>query len=384
MARAASSRQRGNVLTTYDFRSRHPIKISEQMIYGSSRIGMNDKFSQLISWTPPPTGRASRTMGLKSYELTDHLGNVLTTISDRKKRLAGATPAFEAVIETAQDYYPFGSLMPGRKYNAGEYRFGFNGQEKDDEIAGVTGSHVSFKYRVHDTRLGRFLSNDPLSKDYPMLTPYQFASNTPIQAIELEGLEGLIIIDIVNLPSNFNKKLYVDELKRKLLDNGAHPKTKVVLDEDYSLFEEISDKLSGTYKKNQSFSGVIRNFDIRYDKYKKSDKGGEASINSGYGTMYTGLNQRGENGMKYLPSTEDYINVTLHELGHATYGFEHDANGDTKSGEGYMDYDHAYEEDAKFDESQQREIYQRALGVDAISTPSNNSNLKKNEEDKGE
>jgi hypothetical protein len=53
-------------------------------------------------------------------------------ISDRKKRLAGTTPAFEAVIETAQDYYPFGSLMPGRKYNAGEYRFGFNGMEKDD------------------------------------------------------------------------------------------------------------------------------------------------------------------------------------------------------------------------------------------------------------
>jgi hypothetical protein len=36
-------------------------------------------------------------------------------ISDRKKRQAsGSTPAFEAVIETAQDYYPFGSLMPGR------------------------------------------------------------------------------------------------------------------------------------------------------------------------------------------------------------------------------------------------------------------------------
>jgi hypothetical protein len=39
---------------------------------------------------------------------TNGPGNVLTTISDRKKRLAGATPAFEAVIETAQDYYPFG------------------------------------------------------------------------------------------------------------------------------------------------------------------------------------------------------------------------------------------------------------------------------------
>jgi RHS repeat-associated protein len=159
------------------------------MIYGSSRIGMNDKFSQLISWTPPPTVRVSRTMGLKSYELTDHLGNVLTTISNRKKRLPGTSPAFEAVIETAQDYYPFGSLMPGRKYNAGEYRFGFNGQEKDDEIAGVTGSHVSFKYRIYDSRIARFFTIDPLALEYPYWTPYQFAGLMPIWAKELEGLE---------------------------------------------------------------------------------------------------------------------------------------------------------------------------------------------------
>lgn len=37
----------------------------------------------------------------------------------------------------------------------------------------------------------KFLSVDPLSKKYPELTPYQFASNTPIQAIDLDGLERL-------------------------------------------------------------------------------------------------------------------------------------------------------------------------------------------------
>ncbi len=34
------------------------------------------------------------------------------------------------------------------------------------------------------------LSVDPLTKSYPMLTPYQFASNTPITAIDLDGLEA--------------------------------------------------------------------------------------------------------------------------------------------------------------------------------------------------
>ena len=36
----------------------------------------------------------------------------------------------------------------------------------------------------------RFLSVDPIGREYPELTPYQFASNTPIQAIDLDGLEG--------------------------------------------------------------------------------------------------------------------------------------------------------------------------------------------------
>ena len=37
------------------------------------------------------------------------------------------------------------------------------------------------------------MSVDPLTKSYPMLTPYQFASNTPIAAIDLDGLESLVV-----------------------------------------------------------------------------------------------------------------------------------------------------------------------------------------------
>jgi hypothetical protein len=46
--------------------------------------------------------------------------------------------------------------------------------------------------RIYDPRLGRFLSVDPINKEYPDLTPYQFASNTPIWAIDLDGLEGFV------------------------------------------------------------------------------------------------------------------------------------------------------------------------------------------------
>lgn len=44
--------------------------------------------------------------------------------------------------------------------------------------------------RIYDPRLGRFLSVDPIAKNFSMLTPYQFAANTPIRAIDLDGLEA--------------------------------------------------------------------------------------------------------------------------------------------------------------------------------------------------
>ena len=37
----------------------------------------------------------------------------------------------------------------------------------------------------------RFLSVDPITKKFPELTPYQYASNTPISAVDIDGLEGL-------------------------------------------------------------------------------------------------------------------------------------------------------------------------------------------------
>lgn len=68
------------------------------------------------------------------------------------------------------------------------YRFGFNGQEKVNEIAGV-GNSIYYKAREYDPRIARFKSVDPLTKKYPWYSPYQFAGNTPIQAIDLDGLE---------------------------------------------------------------------------------------------------------------------------------------------------------------------------------------------------
>jgi RHS repeat-associated protein len=84
-------------------------------------------------------------------------------------------------------------LQPGRKYEAGGgYRYGFNGKENDNEVKGE-GNQQDYGMRVYDSRLGRFLSVDPIAEKYPMLTAYQFASNTPIQGVDMDGLELLSI-----------------------------------------------------------------------------------------------------------------------------------------------------------------------------------------------
>lgn len=66
------------------------------------------------------------------------------------------------------------------------YRFGFNGQHKDNEIKGI-GNSLDFGARMYDSRLGRWLSLDPLQKKYPSLSAYHFSNNNPIYFKDFEG-----------------------------------------------------------------------------------------------------------------------------------------------------------------------------------------------------
>lgn len=97
------------------------------------------------------------------------------------------TEDYVADVQSTTDYYAFGSPMPGRNYNATSYRYGFNGKENDPEDG-----YQDYGMRQYDPRLGRFPSPDPLivsDQQYPELSPYQFAGNSPIENSDLDGLE---------------------------------------------------------------------------------------------------------------------------------------------------------------------------------------------------
>ena len=69
------------------------------------------------------------------------------------------------------------------------YRFGFNGQEKDDEITGQVGSVYTAQYWEYDARIGRRWNVDPVYK--PHESPYACFANNPIWFVDPLGLDTI-------------------------------------------------------------------------------------------------------------------------------------------------------------------------------------------------
>ncbi|MFK5854484.1 MAG: RHS repeat-associated core domain-containing protein [Bacteroidota bacterium] len=210
----------GNIMATYTFEKGRSPKISEQYIYGSTRLGYVDRASA-------PTGtNTTHAIGLRQYELANHLGNIITTVSDRPDSYVidhnTWIEGYTADVKSRQDYYAFGSLMPGRQSNPESYRFGFNGKEMDNEVSG-NGNQYDYGFRIYNPRIGRFLSVDPLFQSYPWYTPYQFAGNKPIWAIDIDGLEEYIYLYKLDDENNATliKKVKNTELKPRMNSNGT-------------------------------------------------------------------------------------------------------------------------------------------------------------------
>ncbi len=114
-----------------------------------------------------------------------HLDNIKLTYESESYAF------FRADIRQSTDYSPFGVTLENRNLvltGAEKSRYGFQGQEMDDEIKGP-GNSVNYTYRMHDPRLGRFFMIDPLAPKYSYNSPYAFSENRVIEGVELEGLE---------------------------------------------------------------------------------------------------------------------------------------------------------------------------------------------------
>jgi RHS repeat-associated protein len=252
----------GNVLSVYTKASTGPLTQSEIHLYGSKRLGMvttHAKQDAVVVLGCGFNNGISRTFtrGEKLFELSNHLGNVLATVTDKKIAFPAAAPStsidhYEADITSAQDYYPFGMLQPGRKWNAGGYRYGFNGKENDNDVKGE-GNQQDYGMRVYDPRLGKFLSVDPLTNDYPWYTPYQFAGNKPIEAVDLDGAEEKSSIDQLGRSLNITQVMSFWEVRNSITNSYLR------FDADYE-FEMRSDMFQ---KLGISDPEVVKNYQLR-------------------------------------------------------------------------------------------------------------------------
>jgi hypothetical protein len=208
----------GNTIATY-LKSRTGLIWQGQHLYGSSRLGIVTQDTIIptymgTSGTSLPDLTASGTStdfvrptfvnsmrGKINYEITNHLSNVLATVSDAKKtRISGQ-------ITNATDYYAFGMAMPGRTLDNLAYRYGMNGQQKDLEIFNGANSAEFWEY---DSRIGRRWNIDPVV-DVPISGYATFADN-PILLSDMLGNKpgdddpkSKKVIDKKNSSINFKK-----------------------------------------------------------------------------------------------------------------------------------------------------------------------------------
>ncbi|SDF49222.1 RHS repeat domain-containing protein [Chitinophaga filiformis] len=192
----------GNVMSTYTTGNSAvnsgDLTQTETHLYGSRRLGIGILNTDVQNVSPLDVV-ALRGLGngigmgfvrgKKLFELSDYLGNVLATISDKKKGISTDSTSisyFVADVLSTHEYYPFGMGMPGRSSSNDKYRYGFNGKENDNEIKGE-GNSVDFGARIYDPRIGRFLSLDPRSREYPDWSPYVYAYDNPIRLIDDNG-----------------------------------------------------------------------------------------------------------------------------------------------------------------------------------------------------
>ncbi|OMP75147.1 hypothetical protein BW716_31605 [[Flexibacter] sp. ATCC 35208] len=326
----------GNILSTYTYRDTSvnsgQLSQIEANLYGSSRLGMTTLATNVQDATPTPTTsiiglgygeNITFTRGKKFFELTNHLDNVLATVSDRKIGVSldsSSISSYNPVITSAQEYYPFGMLMPGRGGHIGTgrnvagstvvmngdtipatltvtqrtnntpgtymatqvisfegeftsgtgdelttlfvdqtsadpgtesgvsygitakgYPYGFNGKENDNDVKGE-GNEQDYGMRVYDPLAARFLSVDPITFQYPELTPYQFASDRPIDGIDQDGLEWM-----QSIPYSIKWKSHIKLAYAKQVANQNAPTIRAYIPNWADTWREWNDSKSSTH-----------------------------------------------------------------------------------------------------------------------------------------
>lgn len=279
--------------------------------------------------------------------MSNHLGNVLTVFRDV---LSGdATNGYWVDISSISDYSPFGVQLDGRTQSSGDYRFGYQGSEKDDEVKGDGNSYTTH-FRLLDPRIGRWLTIDP--KTCAFESPYVSMGNNPIvyndvfgDSIPTRFLDGFKKLDQV--PADFQNMM----MKEYGLEIGYNAKTEMLyLVKDHGpvdggsetareiLRNNLTSTLTGR-KARKSFGNLVvgQNLKAASDFGSKGVRYGEHEIGIGkrsqFRTTYLDIgdfelsSQSGE----FIPKGATFNNVD-HRVMNMARVFEHEYLGHSQMG----------------------------------------------------
>jgi len=128
--------------------------------------------------------------------------------------------------------------MPGRQFNSGDYRFGFNGTEKVPEM---NNGHNTTFYREQDTRIARWWSIDPKTREFE--SPYAMIGNNPIlyfdvlgDTLDLNPGDKQAAQDVKDLAGEYDEFVQINE-------------NRVSIDE--SLINKKANEIASSYKKER-------------------------------------------------------------------------------------------------------------------------------------
>jgi RHS repeat-associated protein len=114
-----------------------------------------------------------------NYFITDHLGSTRVIVD------ANGT------VKGQYNYYPFGKQWEDINLMANTNRYTFSGKEKQT-VRDL--GWLDFMARMYaNSEIPRFTTQDPLSEKYYSISPYAYCGNNPINVIDPDGREGIVV-----------------------------------------------------------------------------------------------------------------------------------------------------------------------------------------------
>jgi len=263
-------------------------RIRKQIVNSNTGAAVSDIYyvngadgkTQAVAWSPSGSNytynvfgndmigqiRMNGTTANRFYYLKDHLGTIRMTVNT------------VANVVSYDDYYPYGMVMPTRSSasSSEDARYKFTSKERDAET-----TYDYFGARYYDSRIGRWLSVDPMAWKYPSWSPYNYCMNNPLRLVDPNGAEIYIYgsdpqnpVKYIGKKTKYNKKdKFLDAIITALNNMYDTDAGKVVLDilmeanAHYDYYEGGKDKdFAGYYEPSGDGDRAARGGQLHFNK----------------------------------------------------------------------------------------------------------------------